>query len=97
VIEDVGTKTLHYIYDFGDGWKHTIKIEQLTDPEPGALYPRLIAATGRCPPEDCGGPWGYAGRLASAQPPRLPLTPPAERSRDAGPPFAYFPNPQPPL
>jgi Plasmid pRiA4b ORF-3-like protein len=37
VIEDVGTKTLRYVYDFGDGWEHTIKIEQLTDPEPGAL------------------------------------------------------------
>jgi hypothetical protein len=58
VIEDVGTKTLRYIYDFGDGWKHTIKIERLTDTEPGVMYPRLIAATGRCPPEDCGGPWG---------------------------------------
>src|SRR4051794_38335707 len=53
VIEDVGTKTLRYIYDFGDGWKHTIKIEQLTDPEPSVLYPRLIAATGRCPPQGC--------------------------------------------
>jgi hypothetical protein len=40
VIEDVATKTLRYIYDFGDGWEHTIKVEQLTRPEPGALYPR---------------------------------------------------------
>jgi hypothetical protein len=24
-----------------------------------ARYPRLIAASGRCPPEDVGGPWGY--------------------------------------
>src|SRR5215475_14003661 len=69
VIEDVGTKTLRYIYDFGDGWKHTIKIERLTDPEPGALYPRLIAATGRCPPEDCGGPWGYAEFLDAIRDP----------------------------
>jgi hypothetical protein len=23
-------------------------------------YPRLIEASGRCPPEDVGGPWGYA-------------------------------------
>jgi len=57
-IED--TKTLRYLYDFGDGWDHTIKVERLIDPEPGVLYPRLIEATGRCPPEDVGGPWGYA-------------------------------------
>src|SRR5271165_5723424 len=54
------TKTLRYLYDFGDGWDHTIKVERLIDPEPGVLYPRLIEATGRCPPEDVGGPWGYA-------------------------------------
>jgi Plasmid pRiA4b ORF-3-like protein len=69
VIEDVGTQTLRYIYDFGDGWEHTIKMEQLTEPEPGALYPRLIAATGRCPPEDCGGPWGYAEFLDAIRDP----------------------------
>jgi hypothetical protein len=60
VLEDVGTKTLKYLYDFGDGWEHTIKIERLIDPEPSTLYPRLIEAKGRCPPEDIGGPWGYA-------------------------------------
>lgn len=60
VLADVGAKTLHYVYDFGDGWEHTIKIERLADAEPGVLYPRLIDAKGRCPPEDVGGPWGYA-------------------------------------
>jgi hypothetical protein len=24
------------------------------------LYPRLIEVAGRCPPGECGGPWGYA-------------------------------------
>jgi Plasmid pRiA4b ORF-3-like protein len=60
VLEDAGTKTLKYLYDFGDGWKHTIKVERLIDPESGVLYPRLIAAKGHCPPEDVGGPWGYS-------------------------------------
>jgi hypothetical protein len=68
--EDIGTKKLVYIYDFGDGWEHTIKIEQLADPKPGELYPRLIEVTGRCPPEDCGGPWGYAELLAAIKDPR---------------------------
>jgi Plasmid pRiA4b ORF-3-like protein len=70
ILEDIGTKTLAYLYDFGDGWEHTIKIERLADPEPGELYPRLIEVTGRCPPEDCGGPWGYAELLAAIKDPR---------------------------
>ena len=65
ILEDIGTKTLKYLYDFGDGWEHTIKIERLIDPEPGMLYPRLIEAKGHCPPEDVGGPWGY-GELLEA-------------------------------
>ena len=70
VLEDVGTKTLRYVYDFGDGWEHTVKIERLLDPEPGALYPRLIEATGRCPPGDVGGPWGYADFLEAMNDPK---------------------------
>jgi hypothetical protein len=60
IVEDTGARTLRYLYDFGDGWEHTIKIERLFDPLPGDSYPRLIEASGRCPPEDVGGPWGYA-------------------------------------
>ena|SRR5262245_10234314 len=70
VLEDIGTKTLRYVYDFGDGWEHTIKIERLTDPEPGALYPRLIEISGRCPPEDVGGPFGYADLLEAINDPK---------------------------
>ncbi len=60
VLEDVGVKSLKSLYDFGDGWEHTIRIERVTDPVPGVAYPRLIEAVGRCPPEDVGGPWGYS-------------------------------------
>ncbi len=60
VLEDAGTKTLKYLYDFGDGWEHTIKIERIIDAIPALPYPLLVDAVGRCPPEDVGGPWGYA-------------------------------------
>jgi hypothetical protein len=69
VIEHAGTKTLKYVYDSGGYWQHTIIIERLIEPVPGVAYPRLIEATGRCPPEDVGGPRGYAKSLeATADP-----------------------------
>ena len=69
VLEDVGTKTLRYLYDFGDGWEHTIKVERIIPAVPGVAYPCLIDATGRCPPEDVGGPWGYADFLEAIRDP----------------------------
>lgn len=60
VIEDTGTKTIHYIYDFGDNWHHVIRVEKIDDAIPGADYPRLVRAIGACPPEDVGGVPGYA-------------------------------------
>lgn len=60
VVEDTGAKTLHYMYDFGDGWEHTIKIVKFDSADPHTRYPVLKGAKGRCPPEDVGGPWGYA-------------------------------------
>ncbi len=51
---------LRYTYDFGDDWQHEILVEELLDPDPETHYPVLVAAKGACPPEDCGGPWGYA-------------------------------------
>ena len=59
VLEDVGVRSLKYLYDFGDCWEHTVRIERVTDAVPGVIYPRLVEAVGRCPPEDVGGPGGY--------------------------------------
>lgn len=70
VIEDTGAKTLRYLYDFGDGWEHTVKIEHITEAVPGLTYPLLIDAVGRCPPEDVGGPWGYAEFLEAVADPQ---------------------------
>jgi hypothetical protein len=63
VIEDTGTKSFKYVYDFGDGWDHSIKIERIEPAIPGNTYPDLLDAVGDCPPEDCGGPWGYMEAL----------------------------------
>ncbi len=51
--------TFIYEYDFGDGWEHEIKIEQVSPAEPGTRYPVCLAGKRACPPEDCGGPPGY--------------------------------------
>lgn len=59
LIGDVGDRLL-YTYDFGDDWEHEIVVEELLDADPEVRYPVLVAAKGACPPEDCGGPWGYA-------------------------------------
>ena len=56
-------KTFTYVYDFGDDWEHKVKLEKTCEPVSGAAYPRLLEASGRCPPEDVGGPWGYAEYL----------------------------------
>ncbi len=52
-----------YVYDFGDDWRHSVRVEALTAAEPDTAYPRLLTAEGRCPPEDVGGPWGYGEYL----------------------------------
>ncbi|HEX2942393.1 MAG TPA: plasmid pRiA4b ORF-3 family protein [Rhodopila sp.] len=59
VLADAGRKTFHYLYDFGDSWSHTVKLERVTPAVDGEPTIRLIDAVGRCPPEDCGGAPGY--------------------------------------
>ena len=48
-----------YAYDFGDGWQHTITLEKIVPREENVEYPRCLAGKRACPPEDCGGTWGY--------------------------------------
>ena len=50
-------QTYTYIYDFGDDWIHQITVEKILPDE--IKSPVCIAGKGTCPPEDCGGSWGY--------------------------------------
>lgn len=63
VLEETGRKSLTYIYDYGDNWEHRIKLEGICEPVEGQLYPALVKAEGRCPPEDIGGFPGYVRYL----------------------------------
>lgn len=53
-------KKFRYWYDFGDDWWHEITIEKRLDATPDDPPVRLVDGENACPPEDCGGPWGYA-------------------------------------
>jgi Plasmid pRiA4b ORF-3-like protein len=59
-----------YIYDFGDDWEHEILVEGITDL--GANTVVLLGGKGKCPPEDCGGPWGYANLVEILADPKNP-------------------------
>ncbi|GFP27560.1 plasmid pRiA4b ORF-3 family protein [Candidatus Hakubella thermalkaliphila] len=53
----------NYIYDFGDDWEHTVKLEKILPRENGVNYPICVGGKRACPPEDCGGVWGYEDLL----------------------------------
>jgi hypothetical protein len=66
----LGEKTKFiYEYDFGDSWEHEILIERILPPQVGARYPVCLDGKRACPPEDCGGIWGYADLLQTIQDP----------------------------
>jgi len=61
ITSDIGN--IIYTYDFGDDWGHTIELEEVLPYEKGNKYPKCIGGERNGPPEDCGGPHGYAGLL----------------------------------
>lgn len=55
---------LKFEYDFGDSWTHDLWVKAARDYAPGEEPAiRLLKGQGACPPEDCGGVWGYAELL----------------------------------
>jgi hypothetical protein len=57
-LRELGRESV-YLYDFGDGWTHNIEVIGAGGQRPGCVY-----GEGMCPPEDVGGPTGYAELLA---------------------------------
>jgi len=71
---DVG-EALTYWYDFGDGWRVRVELEAIL---PAQERPAARCLNGRRagPPDDCGGPPGFADILATL------AGPPSERRRE---------------
>jgi len=62
------TERFVYDYDFGDLWRHDIRVEQVLDVGPRHSCPCCTGGRRAGPPEDCGGPWGF---MDQAQPYRI--------------------------
>jgi len=59
-----------YTYDFGDNWEHKIELEKILPREKSVKYPICVKGRRACPPEDCGGIWGYEEFLEAMKDPK---------------------------
>ena len=66
------TKSIDYLYDFGDSWLHRVKVERRRKADPGLNLPVCIEGANAAPPDDCGGVWGYSERVAALGDPKHP-------------------------
>jgi hypothetical protein len=70
VIAGMGRKkAFTYTYDMGDSWEHEIRPGKPRDLAEGEAPVALLAAAGRCPPEDSGGAPGFDRMLQVAADP----------------------------
>lgn len=63
-------QTFQYVYDFGDGWTHAVRVTRRLERAPSR--PVCVNGEGACPPEDCGGPPGYQALLLALAAPSRP-------------------------
>ena len=59
-----------YIYDYGDDWHHSVQLEKIVQREENIAYPVCTGGARACPPEDCGGIYGYEHFLATIMDPK---------------------------
>ena len=58
-----------YEYDFGDSWEHEVLFEGVVPPDSKVKYPLCLEGARACPPDDCGGVWGYSDFVEAIQNP----------------------------
>lgn len=56
-------KTIEWEYDFGDSWCHDVRLSSIGEYTEGEPLVSFIKGERACPPEDCGGIWGYEDLL----------------------------------
>ncbi|KAL9540757.1 hypothetical protein MBANPS3_009503 [Mucor bainieri] len=61
-----------YLYDHGDDWGHTITLKDIVPMDESKAYPVCIKGANACPPDDCGGPYGYMSCLKALADPSHP-------------------------
>lgn len=59
-----------YEYDFGDGWNHTVLLEEILPVDEKTVYPICLDGKMNCPIEDSGGVAGYQHMLAVLKDPK---------------------------
>jgi hypothetical protein len=58
VFSHVGN-TVTYEYDFWDGWMHHLELVEISTHPIDGVLPQIFGGENACPPEDCGGTYGY--------------------------------------
>jgi hypothetical protein len=56
-------RQIAYVYDFGDGWQHTVMLEKRLQPDLETEYPVCVGGENASPPEDSGGVAAYYEKL----------------------------------
>ncbi len=70
VLQAIGDeRRFKYEYDFGDDWQHEVVVEDKLKVPHGIRFAVCLDGQRACPPEDCGGPWGYANFLKAISDP----------------------------
>jgi hypothetical protein len=68
----IGGGPVRYSYDFGDGWEHDVVVEETRSDDGTTTVPDCTGGRRACPPEDCGGPWGYGELIDILADPKHP-------------------------